>query len=417
MAPMMWEELETDLGAASARSMATLLHPRSGILGHVRDLEINGTKEGEDRLKLVIAAIPQDRVRSVWTEFDMGTLTLQLLLLSQRKIEYLSGFERLATPGHSESSDLDSKEHYEWMGSSLLEVLSIHLSTANRLESVSRCCPKITTLSLRIHPVSASGGTGTSLSALFNHKEAPLFPNLTVLRLWFLNIASPEGQTVCKSLNLSKVRTLELVECYPFIPLLESLSSFYTDNTGDLSGFSIAVPTPPYQAPESIQAVEKLLRACPQLESLQLDLSQHGFVAKDCILAHCQTLIKLWISTGVSSLDDHLSAEDMGSILGACNKLSELAINMPSLGAGASLDAEFVNMLVSSPPHIDHSVADKIPECHLSKPQYTGFPSFQSSKARVVGPSSRGMDDLNPPHDPVSSTDTEHRQPDSAIYG
>ena len=415
---MMWEELETDLGAASARSMATLLHPRSGILSHVRDLEINGTKEGEDRLKLVIAAIPQDRVRSVWTEFDMGTLTLQLLLLSHRKIEDLCGFERFATPGHSESSDLDSKEHYEWMGPSLLEVLSIHLSTANRLESVSRCCPKITTLSLRIHLISASGGTGTSLSALFNHlKEAPLFPNLTVLRLWFLNIASPEGQTVCKSLNLSKVRTLELVECYPFIPLLDSLSPFYTDNTGDLNELSIAVPTPPYQAPESIQAVEKLLRACPQLESLQLDLSQHGFVAKDCILAHCQTLIKLWISTGVSSLDDHLSAEDMGSILGACNKLNELAMNMPSLGAGASLDAEFVNMLVSSPPHIDHSVADKIPEWHLSKPQYTGFPSFQSSKARVVGPSSRGMDDLNPTYDPVSSTDTEHRQPDSAIYG
>jgi hypothetical protein len=259
------------------------------------------------------------------------------------------------------------------------------------------------------------------LSALFNHlKEAPLFPNLTVLRLWFLSIASPEGQTVCRSLNLSKVRTLELVECYPFIPLLESLFSFYTDNTGDLNELSIAVPTLPYQAPESIQTVEKLLRACPQLESLQLDISQHGFVAKDCILAHCQTLIKLWISTGVSSLDDHLSAEDMGSILGACNKLNELAMNMPSLGAGASLDAEFVNMLVSSPPHIDRSVADKIPECHLHKPQYTDFPNFQSFEARLVGPNFRGMADINPTHeshDSVSSTDAEHCQPDSAIHG
>jgi hypothetical protein len=421
MAPMMWEELETDLGAASARSMATLLHPRSGILSHVRDLEINGTKEGEDRLKLVIAAIPQDRVRSVWTEFDMGTLTLQLLLLSQRKIEYLSGFEWLATPGHSESSDLDSKEHYEWMGSSLLEVLSIHLSTANRLESVSRCCPKITNLSLLIQPVSASRGTGTSLSALFNHlKEAPLFPNLTVLRLWYLNMASPEGQTVCKSLNLSKVRILEIRECYPFVPFLEGLSSFFTDNTGDLDELLIEFPTQLDQALETVQAVEKLLRACPQLESLQLDLSQHGFVAEDCILAHCQTLTTLWISTGLSSLDGFLSAKDMGSILGACNKLNALAINMPSLGAVASLDTEFVNMLVSSSPRIDRSVADKIPECHLQKPQYTDFPNFQSSEARLVGPNSRGMADLNPTHeshDSVSSTDAEHCQPDSAIHG
>jgi hypothetical protein len=233
-------------------------------------------------------------------------------------------------------------------------------------------------------------------------------------------MASPEGQTVCKSLNLSKVRILEIRECYPFVPFLEGLSSFYTDNTGDLDELLIEFPTQLDQALETVQAVEKLLRACPQLESLQLDLSQHGFVAEDCILAHCQTLTTLWISTGLSSLDGFLSAKDMGSILGACNKLNALAINMPSLGAVASLDTEFVNMLVSSSPHIDRSVADKIPECHLQKPQYTDFPNFQSSEARLVGPNSRGMADLNPTHeshDSVSSTDAEHCQPDSAIHG
>jgi hypothetical protein len=344
--------------------MATLLHPRSGILIHVRDLAIHGTKEGEDRLRSVVAAIPRDRVRSVWTEFSMGTLTLQLILRSHRRIEDLCGFEWFATLGHSESSDLDSKEHHEWMESSLLEVLSIHLSidtyktpkkrVSDRLESVSRCCPKITALSLFIHPVSPSRGTGTSLSALFNHpKEAPLFPNLTVLRIWQLNIASPEGKTACKNLKLSKVRTLELRECCPLAPLLENLSSFYTDNTGDLNELLIDVPTQLDQAPETIQAMERLLKICPRLQVLQLDLSGHRLIAKDCILAHCQTLVSLWIST---RSEDQFSARDMESVIGACTKLNRLAVNMPrkdmdnlpKLEAGFRLDVDFADMLVSS---------------------------------------------------------------------
>ncbi|CAN9370570.1 unnamed protein product [Alternaria sp. RS040] len=356
MAPMMWEELETDLSTASAHSMETLLHPRSRILIHVRDLAIHGTKEGEDRLKLVVAAIPRDRVRSIWAEFYMGTLTLHLILFFHRKIEDLAGFEWFATRGHSELSDLDSEEHHEWMGSSLLEVLSIRLAldtymaseerVSNRLEAISRYCPKITTLSLFIYPGSASRGAGTSWSSLFNHpKEAPLFPNLTVLRLRESSIALPEGQKIFKNLNLSKVRTLELRECYPLIPFLEGLSSFYTNNTGDLNELVIEVPTQLDQAPETLQAMEKLLRACPQLKNLHLDFSRHGLIAKDCILVHRRTLISLSISTGQSGPHDHFSAENMTSILGACDKLNNLAMNMPSLGAVASLDAEFVNML------------------------------------------------------------------------
>ncbi|KAH8623171.1 hypothetical protein IG631_22328 [Alternaria alternata] len=360
MAPMMWEDFETDLDTVSPQSMVTLLHPRSGILSHVRDLTIHGTKKGEDWLKLVIAAIPRDRVRGFYTFINLDTLTWYLLLLSQRNIQWMWDSPWSTSPGYFGSSDLDSGEHHKSIGSLLPEVSFVRLDVQangasiervfNGIKSVSRCCPKIKSLALIDHgsgPV--SGNSETSLSALFNYsKEAPLFFNLTYLQLSCLNIAMPGEQTLCKNLNLSRLLSLQILECSHLVLFLEGLSSFYTDSTGELSKLTITLPYQLERPLETLQAVEKLFRVCPQLKSLQLDLSRHGFVAKDCILAHCQTLITLWISTGQSSLAIHLSAKDMGFILGACNKLNALAMNMPSLGAVASLDAEFVNMLLGS---------------------------------------------------------------------
>ncbi|CAN9268568.1 unnamed protein product [Alternaria alternata] len=360
MAPMMWEVFEADLGAASARSMATLLHPRSGILIHVRDLAIDGTKKGEDRLKLVVAAIPRDRVRSFWTRIDMEPLTLHLLLLSQRKIEDLIAFKWYESPGYDFEKELES------MGPLLPELSSVQLEietnmglkerVSNALKSISHYCPKITALWLSNIFIPASEGLGVSLSALFSHpKEAPLFPNLTELRLFRLNIAMPGEPTLCKNFNMSQLRSLQIRDCDYLIPFLEGLSSFFIDNTGELDELMIALPMRLDQPPETIQAMERLLRVCPKLQVLLMDLSKHGPVAKDCVLAHCQKLISLLMSTWRLSSGGQFSARDMSFILEACTKLESLAVNisswcirdLPKLEAGFRLDADFEDMLTS----------------------------------------------------------------------
>ncbi|CAN9352821.1 unnamed protein product [Alternaria alternata] len=284
MAPMMWEKLKMNLSTASPRSIATLLHPCSDILSHVRDLNIYGTKEGEDYLRLVIAAIPRDRVRTFWTHFSPETLTLHLLLLSQRKIEDLAIFRCFITSGHPRPSDLDSEEHHEWMGSSLPEVSSIHLGIGPNeasdedafydMKFVSRCCPKMTCLSLFKNLGPASEGFLHSVSSVFKFslaEEAPLFQNLTCLRLFDLDIATPEDQPLCKNFNLSKLRSLQIKECDYLIPFLEGLSSFYIDCTGQLDELIILLPEGLDQPLETIQAMERLLKNCPKLQSLDMD--------------------------------------------------------------------------------------------------------------------------------------------------
>ncbi|RYO48613.1 hypothetical protein AA0116_g12457 [Alternaria tenuissima] len=294
MAPMMWEKLKMNLSTASPRSIATLLHPCSDILSHVRDLNIYGTKEGEDYLRLVIAAIPRDRVRTFWTHFSPETLTLHLLLLSQRKIEDLAIFRCFITSGHPRPSDLDSEEHHEWMGSSLPEVSSIHLGIGPNeasdedafydMKFVSRCCPKMTCLSLFKNLGPASEGFLHSVSSVFKFslaEEAPLFQNLTCLRLFDLDIATPEDQPLCKNFNLSKLRSLQIKECDYLIPFLEGLSSFYIDCTGQLDELIILLPEGLDQPLETIQAMERLLKNCPKLQSLDMDFEGFcGYVGK-----------------------------------------------------------------------------------------------------------------------------------------
>jgi hypothetical protein len=66
MAPVMWEKLVTGLSNASDRSMLTLLSPKSGILPHIRELDIYGTLQGTKthRLQLLVTALPRNVLRS-----------------------------------------------------------------------------------------------------------------------------------------------------------------------------------------------------------------------------------------------------------------------------------------------------------------------------------------------------------------
>jgi hypothetical protein len=367
MVPMMWEEFETDLDTVSPHSMVTLLRPRSGILSHVRELTVHGTKKGEDRLKLVIAAILQDRVRGFWTFINLDSLTWCLLLLSQRNIRWMWHSPWPTSPGYFESSELDSEEHQESIDSLLPEVSSIGLEVQasgasnecvlNSIKSISRCCPKITALTLSKNLDSISEESETSLSALLNHlNEAPLFSNLTKLRLCSLDIATPGDQTLCKNFNISQLRILHIIECDYLIPFLEELSSFYIDCTGRLNELIILLPEDLAQPLGTYQAMERLLRICPKLQILYIDFEGYGPVAKDCILAHCQTLISLQITFGEDEWDNTFT-EYMTSISGACTKLDRLAIDMPNLDAhahdipgfkaGISFPADFADMLAS----------------------------------------------------------------------
>lgn len=369
---MLWERFKADFRDVTPRLLATLLHPsQPGILSHVREISFikspHSTTE-EEHLRSVISAIPQDRIRRFASEHKVSTLTLQVLLRSQHKIDCLHVLSDFTTPGLSKPSHIDSQEQDAWTGSSLPEVSELLLDIQPRkssyerilqdLRTISRYSPKIKCLTLEM--VSSEGSEGTTLSEVLRQDEEPcLFPNLTFLRLFDMNIAAKENKSICDSFDVSRLKCLELSHCNRLIPLLEHLTSIYTRDTGDLISLIILLPTELQEPKNTIKAIDDLLMVCSKLRCLWLEFLQHGFVAKTSVLAHCQTLQTLTIGNGNSDLDSHFPVADMTELIGACTKLRMLGVNMPVVRAqmdafsdmSMNMNGEFAEILVISYLH------------------------------------------------------------------
>ena len=243
MRPLLWEKLEIMLGTASPSSLATLVHPRSGITGHIRELDVLDTDKSaeiEDRLRLVIGAIPPDRLRDFECSFEITTLTLQLLLQSQRKIETLEVCTPFTTAGRPDPYGLDFDEHYAWMTSSLSDIKSMALYITQRSVSNRRASESVKSVyekhprmkDLLLHSLSPTKNRAISLRGILRHaQELPLFSNLTRLRLVNLRLGK-EGQPILKSLNLDKLEVLQLQRCQSIVPFVDAVTSYYTRGVG-----------------------------------------------------------------------------------------------------------------------------------------------------------------------------------------
>ena len=397
----MWEKIKTNFRDAPASSLATLLHPRSGITGHIRELDIcesARTTDGENRVVLVITAIPRDRPRRFESNCEVSALTFQVLLQSQRKIEELDIWGSFSTPGLLNLVDLDSEEHHTWMGPLLSEVSTITLYVNrheapgdrifNGMKSVSQYCPKIRDLSL--NAASTDNPDDVSVCAILAHaKDPPMFPNLTFLRLYDLKFASTAEQPIHESLNLSNLKGLQIEWCFDQIPLLEGISSFYTRNTGQLEELIFILPVHMKEPKRTVQAIDALLKTCPKLTHLQLDLSVHGLVARDSVLAHCKTLTELIMQSGMTEGGNYFPIADITAILKACTKLTTLAIDMPSLGLGSisdpqdgfSPDEEYAHVLVSFVCILYLVVSNKALGCSRYTARIGSFSDIQSPSA------------------------------------
>jgi hypothetical protein len=79
MAPMMWKTFSTDLRPTATKALATLLHPDSGILPHVRQLDVLDAvkyRNGDDTLKIVLTALPRNSLRSFFSDEAVPLSTL-----------------------------------------------------------------------------------------------------------------------------------------------------------------------------------------------------------------------------------------------------------------------------------------------------------------------------------------------------
>ncbi|CAI9631112.1 unnamed protein product [Alternaria burnsii] len=343
MAPVMWKKLETNLTSPGSGSLKTLLEPNSNILPHVRELKICGltfVHDMEDRLRLLIAALPRDKLRAIHCTYYITDLTFQQLLLSQRKLESIqvaTAFTHLSQEGDSYFLSYD---YHSWTASMMSEVKQIEFDhsvedgqaekTFRILRAAFDACPKLEDLIFidsRTFP--------DSLQDILSYATGgQLFFQLTSVTFEMLNLVPHGSQPFCHNFNVTKLQKMNIMSCENVIQFLDSLTKSYSGMSGALKVLSMQLleddPTPV----ETISSVEGFLKACPKLKDLYLELATCPLVGKDFLLSHADTLRSLVVST-YGPEQRVYSKQDLGSILKACKRLRCLAINFPRIRLGS----------------------------------------------------------------------------------
>jgi hypothetical protein len=120
---------------------------------------------------------------------------------------------------------------------------------------------------------------------------------------------------------------------------LNSLSALYAKKSGVLEELHVGPFAPVGEDQQSLDAVERFLKICPKLTEIVLDFGL--LIQKECVLAHADTVCSLMVadrSSGPFS-STHLSVQDVESILKACTKLEQIAIDFPVFNLGYVTEA------------------------------------------------------------------------------
>jgi hypothetical protein len=379
MKPLMWERLEADLNdrrdSYAKRSIMTLLAPNSGILPHVRELCIAGEMDTEqaDHLGLLIMALPRDKLRSFEADDRLQRTMFLQLLQSQTKLESIIVSTEFTRLGWASNTEIASREHRTWVASLMPEVKSLRLfldledgvaeDNYRNLQSFIDLHPKLEKLKLSTRQQVLAPLYGVLSLA----REGRMFHNLTSVELASLSLApslSPSG--ISHNFDVTKLEVLELDCCLSLVPFLDSLSESYVETAGKLRQLSISLPYDIDNQEGTIGSIERLLKVCPGLLDLELELTECNIVDKSCILPHAKMLRSLSIGTAPFEAEDfdqsqYYSTKDLGVILKSCTKLTGLAINLPPINLGCiselgygfdlnvkqSRNADFADTLVS----------------------------------------------------------------------
>jgi hypothetical protein len=240
MAPIMWREHKTDLAPSDTRSIVVLIHPQSGIMPHIRQLDIciqTNNPDAVDRLRLAIGALPRDKLHTFSADDHIDTLTFQLLLQSQRKFKSICIKIEFTTLGRLQESHLLSPDFRTWMISLTSETVAMALhmesdgeqgkQTCKTLCSMMQDYPNLEELDL------VSYSHKYSLNTVLSHTTgASLFANLAYLSLWGVNVASGGSDGFCRNLDLAMLQDLRMIGCDYLKPFFEGLSRFYAKILG-----------------------------------------------------------------------------------------------------------------------------------------------------------------------------------------
>jgi hypothetical protein len=359
MAPMMWETLTTTCQPTATKTLATLLHPSSGILRHVHEFEsISGLAlpNSPDYLRLIILALPRDCLRRFYTEERVPLSIFQVLLYSQRKLTSLhlsvdhiisedSGVS--AVPHHIDSmrplvSQVTSmtskistspeaaardKQHLLFMMTNALELKRLHLITS--LDNYDDNEPQ--------DPNNHWRFARSDLESLFpqDHWLSSL-SKLEYMRLVRMDIGNgTEG--LVRRLELAPLKHLEIANCHGVIELFDTLAKSPTACSGHLIHL-VVDDRSVESSQETVESIRNFTKASSGLRSLEIHINEGLLLDKDSFSSHGNTLTSLILNNGPTLLPPVYTAVEIEHILAKYPKLQGLAVNLPGVDLGDIAD-------------------------------------------------------------------------------
>jgi hypothetical protein len=357
MYPLMWEEFNTDMRTSSGKSLATLLHPQSEVLRHIRTINLlDGIDSlAEQHFQLLLSALPPSLLRDLDTESPLSSFTLKLLLQTQRSIESVYG-PVCSISDYILSDDANAAEDAAWMFPFLAKLKSMTFYVQSPPEYASRARRDFQFFLTHTAPLEGLQVTGwpedgsdddemsyIDLGAMLVDWDKTCDLSKLVW-LGFVGVDLLLGSELfIDNLEPAKLDHFFINTCVNIVPVLTALANVFSSKPGQLTHLCIIMEASEPATEEPIGRLESLLEVCPCLRTLEIDVGQSRMIDLAVLGRHGSTLRSVVLGTARSDVNQTYSPAIMGKLLETCLGLKYLAIDLPDpdLGPVSSLAGDF----------------------------------------------------------------------------
>ncbi|KAF2818558.1 hypothetical protein CC86DRAFT_375759 [Ophiobolus disseminans] len=369
----MWAVTTSSLEPTMAKDFDALLSPQSGLLSHLTHLYVEDMEKSEDadeRLRLLIAAIPKNKLREFDCNTDLPISTLRILLQRQQCMD------RFDVLDVSELARKDNDD--DWIEPSMASITDFamtapkkHLTDAEEKIQHYKTCrkivnglPRLKIFRVKDDDESHAEGNNVDIQHLFRGGDGVLrLPSLTEFALDGIYIR-PSSPFILEHLELSTLKILYLYNCTGISEFLHGLSDSYSKQTGPLSSVTIDLGWHVADPAETKEAIQRFLSTCPKLTWLLMDFMKHTTVGIKCLEKHADTLEFLYLNMGSWPLCTmSYDVESLRALMQKCQKITTLCINIPESNLGPITD--LADDFRLGPGRFDRAYVESASECFL----------------------------------------------------
>jgi hypothetical protein len=319
MVPMLWEALTSTFQPTPSKSMAALLQPQSGILPHVKRVNVKSGRSPtaavcesniQATLRCLFTALPKQALHTFTSDLTLPASLLVQLLQSQPQLRYLS--PRVDNPGSDEPVEVASVGGAPWLASSLSQLAELKVYVHSQSTPKNDESRFLVENSVNISALGLLGQSGSTSAEMISrtvldvpgaHNQG-LTRTLELTRLLFASLCFANySTTMFKSINFSALVTLRIASCQRTTPFLEALTVLYSRSPCKLQRLHITLRSHgDGEHDAAMQAIESLLQCVPPLRQIYIDVGADKLVSTTCLLRHGSTLRTLWLATDVQKL-------------------------------------------------------------------------------------------------------------------